>query len=622
MSSLYTDILSSLRATELAIVAVDALILPNTPTRTPPSLDTSENWHDRRVLTVVSHKDEWALAEEGAIFVYRPSSSNSSAIKLELQSIYPIYGKFSIEMSQLRKNTLDLSVANAKAALNQPRSGFSLNITPAMGLSKNEVTPAFYATDVQSLGVLVAECKRLKETTEIESPDTVNVSQTDSHFSWLRPYISRPGYLPLLLTVSRVVSSIPPDLREANKPLLERLSTAMAGTPGDDAVDIRLIRDEWIMKKVRSLVRLGKRKLSIRLGTFNVNGKMPSQDLSSWIQGTTASPLSHDATPLSLPPTRTPSPENAQPSSNGNLHLNSSTMATNSTTTLTVETGSPVSNLEPDIFALGFQELDLSTEALIYSTGTAREDAWCLAIFAALGEKAIHYEKLASKQLVGMLIVIVVKKALRNYFGDVQVSSAGSGILGLMGNKGATAVRLTFMPPIDVDEGLGAPSSDNKQSEDEPSNDENETGVLTLTFINAHLAAFDEMVDRRNQDFHEISRRLTFPRIVDGVELTPYEDDYNPQEGAPTTINIYETDVLFWLDLNYRVDISDAEFRQLLVEKDWNDKLQVLIRYDQLKKSMSNGKAFKGFTEHPITYFPSYRFASGLGTDHPGYDQK
>ena len=48
---------------------------------------------------------------------------------------------------------------------------------------------------------------------------------------------------------------------------------------------------------------------------------------------------------------------------------------------------------DPDMFVLGFQELDLSAEALIYYASTVREDAWCLAIFAALGEKAIKYEK-------------------------------------------------------------------------------------------------------------------------------------------------------------------------------------------------------------------------------------
>ena len=48
---------------------------------------------------------------------------------------------------------------------------------------------------------------------------------------------------------------------------------------------------------------------------------------------------------------------------------------------------------DPDVFALGFQELDLSTEALLYSSNTIREDAWTVAILAALGEKAVKYEK-------------------------------------------------------------------------------------------------------------------------------------------------------------------------------------------------------------------------------------
>ena len=57
---------------------------------------------------------------------------------------------------------------------------------------------------------------------------------------------------------------------------------------------------------------------------------------------------------------------------------------------LRVDTDNPD---DPDIFALGFQELDLSAEALIYYASAVREEAWCRAIFAALGEKAIKYEK-------------------------------------------------------------------------------------------------------------------------------------------------------------------------------------------------------------------------------------
>jgi len=66
MSFFYDVINSSLQATEVALVAVDALILDNARTDILSSLEISDNWHDRRVLTVVSHKDEWALIEEGA----------------------------------------------------------------------------------------------------------------------------------------------------------------------------------------------------------------------------------------------------------------------------------------------------------------------------------------------------------------------------------------------------------------------------------------------------------------------------------------------------------------------------------------------------------------------------
>lgn len=48
---------------------------------------------------------------------------------------------------------------------------------------------------------------------------------------------------------------------------------------------------------------------------------------------------------------------------------------------------------DPDLIVLGFQELDLSTGALLYYTETTREDAWFVAAMAGLGEKAEAYEK-------------------------------------------------------------------------------------------------------------------------------------------------------------------------------------------------------------------------------------
>jgi hypothetical protein len=48
------------------------------------------------------------------------------------------------------------------------------------------------------------------------------------------------------------------------------------------------------------------------------------------------------------------------------------------------------------MLVLGFQELDLSTEALLYTTSTLKEDEWLTAIFAGLGEKRVLYEKVRS----------------------------------------------------------------------------------------------------------------------------------------------------------------------------------------------------------------------------------
>jgi len=54
-----------------------------------------------------------------------------------------------------------------------------------------------------------------------------------------------------------------------------------------------------------------------------------------------------------------------------------------------------VQGTDPDFLIAAFQELDLSAEALIYSTKTIREDTWTLAIMAALGEKVELYDKVS-----------------------------------------------------------------------------------------------------------------------------------------------------------------------------------------------------------------------------------
>jgi len=85
----------------------------------------------------------------------------------------------------------------------------------------------------------------------------------------------------------------------------------------------------------------------------------------------------------------------------------------------------------------------------------------------------------------------------------------------------------------------------------------------TLTFVNTHLAAFDEMTDKRDSDFHELSKRLLFERSTSTMasQAPPGSDsDENDNEtllslgdtemfgfDANAPLSIYETDALFWL---------------------------------------------------------------------------
>ena len=48
---------------------------------------------------------------------------------------------------------------------------------------------------------------------------------------------------------------------------------------------------------------------------------------------------------------------------------------------------------EPDILIFGFEEVDLSAGALLYSTSSALEEAWTQTILTGLGDHAHSYVK-------------------------------------------------------------------------------------------------------------------------------------------------------------------------------------------------------------------------------------
>ncbi|CAL5199676.1 unnamed protein product [Lathyrus oleraceus] len=263
--------------------------------------------------------------------------------------------------------------------------------------------------------------------------------------------------------------------------------------------------------------------------------------------------------------------------------------------------GSVVSDV--GIVVVGLQEVEMGAGFLAMSAaketvgleGSAMGQWWLDTIGKAL-EEGKAFERMGSRQLAGLLISLWVRKNLRKHVGDIDAGAVPCGFGRAIGNKGGVGLRIRVYDRI-------------------------------MCFVNCHLAAHLEAVNRRNADFDHIYRNMVFSRsstllntAAAGVSTSAHmlrgtnAMGVSSEEAKP---ELSDADmVVFFGDFNYRLfGISYDEARDFVSQRcfDW------LREKDQLRAEMKAGKVFQGMREAIIKFPPTYKFERhlpGLG----GYD--
>ncbi|XP_042621052.1 synaptojanin-1-like isoform X9 [Cyprinus carpio] len=204
-----------------------------------------------------------------------------------------------------------------------------------------------------------------------------------------------------------------------------------------------------------------------------------------------------------------------------------------------------------DIFAIGFEEMVELNAGNIVSASTTNQKLWAAELQKNISREH-KYVLLASEQLVGVCLFVYIRPQHAPFIRDVAVDTVKTGMGGATGNKGGVAIRMLFH-------------------------------TTSICFVCSHFAAGQSQVKERNDDYNEITRKLSFPmgRLL------------------------YSHDYVFWCgDFNYRINIPNEETKELIRQQNWD----ALIAGDQLLEQKNAGQIFRGFIEGKLDFAPTYKY--------------
>lgn len=174
------------------------------------------------------------------------------------------------------------------------------------------------------------------------------------------------------------------------------------------------------------------------------------------------------------------------------------------------------------------------------------------------------YELLVKERCAMIYMAVYCWRGCRDRVRGFDRNHVKSGLLaGRVGNKGAVGISVKL-------------------------------GQSRLLFVNSHLAAHEGKVQTRLDNIAKIKRELRLDTFL------PKENYMNRFEDVTA-----QYDHAFWCgDLNFRVDITRQHADWLVMNKRYDQALE----FDQLRRVMKEGREFRNFKEHSITFPPTYKY--------------
>ena len=219
-------------------------------------------------------------------------------------------------------------------------------------------------------------------------------------------------------------------------------------------------------------------------------------------------------------------------------------------------------NEPPDIIVVGIQEIIKLSITSILSIVSNQENVitWTTNIINTISKvfKGIEYYQLKCMDLVGIYLLVLVKKSLRKNVSLIDSNTTKTGVYGTMGNK----------------------------------------GFFTLT-----LKCFDSLISFGSGHF-EAGQSKNEDRISTLIQLLNKSININDVEFS-------FKDIDFWIilgDLNFRIDLSYEDAISLIKDK----KYDVLYSLDQFNTSRENYPFLKEYIkEREINFEPTYKYVKG-----------